>query len=70
MTPASLDLSLFTGGNISQHQDFASKLLNSLSQHGFVKIVGHGVPKAMVVELFAWVSNTGILSRTLKHPDI
>lgn len=57
MAQTPLDLSLFTEGDSSQRQQFASELLKTLDQHGFVKIVGHGVPKSELEEFFAWVSN-------------
>lgn len=61
MFPPPLDLALFTGGNNSQSQQFASKLLDALDEHGFVKIVGHGIPKSELEVLFACVSITDIL---------
>ena len=50
-----LDLSLFTGGNASQRMQLASDLLNSLSRHGFVKLVNHGISDLVVAQLFEWV---------------
>ncbi|MCJ1231405.1 hypothetical protein MMC12_008082 [Toensbergia leucococca] len=49
-----LDLSLFTGGNASQRMQLASDLLNSLSRHGFVKLVNHGISDLVVAQLFEW----------------
>ena len=56
MTMPALDLSLYTDGNASQRTAFASQLLISLSEHGFVKLVGHGIADDRIAELFAWVS--------------
>lgn len=56
MTLPTLNLSLYTQGNASQRQELASRLLDSLSQHGFVKLVGHGVSDEKLDELFRWVS--------------
>lgn len=65
MTLSRLDLSLFTNGNTSDRQHFASDLLESLRGHGFVKIVNHGIPDHTVAKLFEWVrviSSTGCRS--------
>lgn len=51
-----LDLSSFAEGSSSQSQQFASELLQSLQNSGFVKIVGHGIEEWKVKKLFAWVS--------------
>ena len=56
MTLPTLDLSLSTHGNASERQELASRLLDSLSEHGFVKLVGHGVSDERIGELFRWVS--------------
>lgn len=56
MTLPTLNLSLYTQGDASQRQELASRLLDSLSQHGFVKLVGHGVSDEKLDELFRWVS--------------
>ena len=58
MTLPVLDLSSFTECNGSQNQQFASQLLQSLYQHGFVKIVGHGIEDSELESLFAWVNRT------------
>ena len=56
MTLPTLDFSLYTQGDASQRQELASCLLDSLSKHGFVKLVGHGVSDDRIDELFRWVS--------------
>lgn len=43
-----LNLSLFTHGNEEERQKLASDLLDSLVQHGFVKIINHGVPEELI----------------------
>lgn len=55
MTLSRLDLSLFTSGNTTDRQHFASDLLESLRGHGFVKIVNHGIPDHIIARLFEWV---------------
>ena len=55
MTLLRLDLSLFTNGNATDSQHFASDLLESLRRHGFVKIINHGIPDHTVAEMFEWV---------------
>ena len=55
MTLPTIDLSVFTKGSSSERHKVALALLDSLSQHGFVKIVGHGVPEWAVTKLFGWV---------------
>lgn len=50
-----LDLSRFTRGNDQERQQLAKDLCASLLQHGFVKLVNHGVPDEAVLKLFEWV---------------
>ena len=57
MTLPSLDLSLYTHGDAGQRHEFASELLGSLTDHGFVKLVKHGISDQRVRELFKWVSS-------------
>lgn len=56
MTLPTLNFHLYTHGNASQRQELASHLLESLSEHGFVKLVGHGVSDEKISEVFRWVS--------------
>ena len=51
-----LDLSRFIRGDDMDRKSFGSELLDSLSQHGFVKLVNHGIEDEEVCELFGWVS--------------
>lgn len=55
MALATLDLSLYTHGTPRERQQLASELLDRLSQHGFVKLVGHGVSRETINELLKWV---------------
>ena len=55
MSFATLDLSLFKNGHDTDRQRFGSQLLNGLTQHGFVKLVGHGISDHTVEKLFEWV---------------
>ena len=55
MALTTLDLSLFNDGGDADRQKFASQLLSGLSQHGFVKLVGHGISDSAVSKLFEWV---------------
>jgi isopenicillin N synthase-like dioxygenase len=61
MTLPTLDLSRFTEGRDLERQQLASDLLASLSQHGFVKLVNHGLTDEAVSKLFDWVC--------VKHPS-
>ena len=55
MTLATVDLSLFKSGRDVDRQQFASQLLSGLSQHGFVKLVGHGISNSVISQSFGWV---------------
>lgn len=55
MTLPTLDLSLFTNGSDTVRRKLASDLLDSLSHHGFVKLVNHGISEKTVSRLFEWV---------------
>lgn len=59
MALASLDLSLFSNGNHESREGFAAELRRELTQHGFVKIVGHGLSDKDIKEVFEWVSFGG-----------
>ena len=58
MVLPTLNFLLYTQGNASQSQELASRLLDSLSEHGFVKLVGHGISDEKIDELFKWVSRS------------
>lgn len=46
----------------SRRQEFADRLRDALVQHGFVKIVNHGIAESSVEQLFDWVSLIYILA--------
>lgn len=50
-----VDLSLFTKGNDKDREQIASELVDGFSQHGFAKIIGHGIREAEVANVFEWV---------------
>ena len=58
MNPLTLDLSQFNEGSEAQRERFSGQLRDGLTQHGFVKVVGHGIPKQTVAELFGQVMQT------------
>ena len=58
MVLPTLNFLLYTHGNALQSQELASCLLDSLSEHGFVKLVGHGISDEKIDELFRWVSRS------------
>ncbi|KAI0517552.1 putative gibberellin 20-oxidase [Xylaria bambusicola] len=49
-----LDFSLFLNGDDSERQKLASELFASLAQHGFVRLVNHGITDSEVNRLFQW----------------
>ena len=55
MTLSTLDLAYYTDGDNAERQQLAERLLDSLSQHGFVKLVGHGISRETVNTLLTWV---------------
>ena len=55
-----VDLSLFESGSSERDQGIATQLVDSLKQHGFVKVCGHGLPPETVNTLFALVSLRGL----------
>lgn len=50
-----LDAQLFISGTPYEKKEFAIALRDSLSQHGFARVIGHGISASMVDELFEWV---------------
>lgn len=50
-----LDASNFTSQDPTNRTDFANKLHDALKNHGFVKLVNHGISEDDVSELFAQV---------------
>ncbi|KAF4552920.1 Non-heme dioxygenase in morphine synthesis N-terminal-containing protein 3 [Elsinoe fawcettii] len=47
-----LDCSLYTDGTKTERRQFAKLLRASLEQHGFVKLIGHGISAESVEQLF------------------
>jgi isopenicillin N synthase-like dioxygenase len=56
MALATLDFELFTKGDEVQRRELSDALTESFRDHGFAKLVNHGVPPHMVRKLFAIVS--------------
>jgi isopenicillin N synthase-like dioxygenase len=50
-----LDLSLFLRGDEKQRRQFADDFCGCLKQHGFAKLVNHGLSDEAVKELYHWV---------------
>ena len=51
-----VDLSPFTSGSDDpkKRQDAAKAFTSVCQSHGFVQVVGHGIPEELVHEAFAW----------------
>ena len=58
MALKTLNLSLFRGEKDAERRGFAADLRREFVQHGFVKIIGHGISEEDIEEAFAWVSST------------
>lgn len=56
MGVAAVDLSRLQGGP-AEREAVLLTFLESCASHGFVKIIGHGIPEARLKELFHWVSS-------------
>lgn len=56
MGVAAVDLSRLQGASAEREAVLLS-FLESCASHGFVKIIGHGIPEARLKELFRWVSS-------------
>lgn len=52
-----LDVSLFHSESTADRKQYASALVNSLTKHGFVKLINHGIPEETVMEMFEWVTH-------------
>ena len=50
-----LDAQLFLSGTPSERRDFAIRFRDSLYEHGFARVINHGIDESMVDELFDWV---------------
>ena len=50
-----LDLSHFNCGNESEQAHFAKRLVDTLTKHGFLRLINHGCSEGHIRELFAKV---------------
>ena len=50
-----LDFASFHNANAAVRDAFCSKLVSSLKQHGFVRLVNHGVPPSDIDKAFKTV---------------
>ena len=57
MKVQTLDLSNFDNVIDSQRLDFCEKVASSLKEHGFLKIVNHGIPLTTIEAAFDWVES-------------
>lgn len=55
MVLPTLDLSQYTNGAAQERQQLALQLLDSLYNHGFVKLSGHGISRKTINDLLQWV---------------
>jgi isopenicillin N synthase-like dioxygenase len=66
MSISVLDASQFLHGSPSQRAEFADKLLKSCIEHGFVKLINHGMPDAVITEMFSWVTLVRLRSQSIR----
>lgn len=50
-----LDFGKFLHGTQTERQELADQLVASFTQHGFVKLINHGVPDEVVDGIWKWV---------------
>src|ERR1700761_3122323 len=62
-----LDFSKFISGTELERAELAKELVESFKQHGFAKLINHGVKDEQVSELFKWVSLIASLPVTVFH---
>lgn len=65
MNLPTLDFSLFTCGSDAESRELAEALVQSFRNHGFVKLVNHGVPEETVKAYMGAVSKAVICSRNM-----
>lgn len=53
MSVAAVDLSRLRG-TLAERENVLLTFLESCASHGFVKVIGHGIPEARLKELFRW----------------
>ncbi|EKG12019.1 Major facilitator superfamily [Macrophomina phaseolina MS6] len=66
MALATLDFELFTQGNQAQRERLGSALADSFKDHGFAKVINHGVPERVVEMLFSMSKRFFALSAEAK----
>ena len=47
-----VDLALFTRGNEAQKQEFVQQLGAAFTEIGFVGVINHGIPKALIEKFY------------------
>jgi isopenicillin N synthase-like dioxygenase len=52
-----LDFSKWAHGKAADRSQFAKELASSLIDHGFVKMINHGMSEGEIREIFDWVKN-------------
>src|SRR5215217_1645685 len=55
MTIPIVDLDLFVNGNAQQKQGFVNALGNAYEEVGFVAVKNHGIPEALIRDLYKYV---------------
>ena len=63
-----LDFNTFYSSNARIRTKFCENLVTSIGKHGFVKLVNHGIPKALVQEAFEIVSTNSTTGTTRSSP--
>jgi hypothetical protein len=56
-----LDFAKFTHGTEVERQQIGQALTESLLDHGFVKLINHGLPDETIADLFDLVSQVGLI---------
>ncbi|KAL9602562.1 MAG: hypothetical protein Q9219_001706 [cf. Caloplaca sp. 3 TL-2023] len=54
MASNTFDLARFDLEGLPERKETAEELLEILTQHGFVKVINHGIPESMVHDMFEW----------------
>jgi isopenicillin N synthase-like dioxygenase len=55
------DFATFQGADGPERELFCQNLVANLQQHGFVKIINHGIPAAVIDDAFETVRDTLLL---------
>lgn len=51
-----LDFGKFISGTQAERQDVAERLVRSLTEHGFTKLINHEIPDDVVDGIWYWVN--------------